>query len=326
LQIRDAFYYAAGIGFLALAKAKHTLRGYSSPKPFDTSDTQRCITYDNRVVTEWLQALGGYRGGDSSIVGRNVLELGPGSDLGVGLLLLAKGAARYNACDVNNLMARTPQSFYDALFEWLPSQAVDADTVRQLRTELERQRSGARSLLNYVVTPDFNLVTGVGRGTIDLVFSQAAFEHFDDIDAVVAQLTEVCKPGAVIVAEIDLKTHSRWIRDQDPNNIYRYSDAVYRSFWFRGIPNRVRPHEYRNAFARHGWNDIQIRALAQTSPRGRWSKQFADSINQMEYFSIMLCATFSGAQASARAVGDGSRAAVADARNEPVMSRLQELK
>jgi SAM-dependent methyltransferase len=313
LQIRDAFYYAAGIAFLAMAKLKHTLRGYTSPKPFDSTETQRCIDYDQRVVDEWLQALAAYRDGDRSIAGRNVLELGPGSDLGVGLLLLAGGAARYNACDVNNLVARTPPAFYESFIEYLASR-VSADKVAELRAELERQRSGAESLLNYVVTPDFNLVTGVGRGTIDLVFSQAAFEHFDDIDAVVAQLTEVCKPGAMIVAEIDLKTHSRWIRDKDPNNIYRYSDAVYRSFWFRGIPNRVRPHEYRNAFARHGWNDIRIHALAQTSADGKWSRQFTDSINEMQYLSIVLCAT-----RGARSAG------LATAETGPVMSKLAQV-
>jgi SAM-dependent methyltransferase len=290
VPIRDAFYYAAGLGFLSLAKAKHTLLGYSTPKPFDTSETQRCITYDHRVVDEWLQALARYRGGDGSIAGKNVLELGPGSDLGVGLLLLAKGATRYSACDVNNLVARTAPGFYEAFFQRL-SDTVDADTIRLLREQLERQRAGAESLLNYVVTPDFNLVAGAGRGSVDMVFSQAAFEHFDDIDAVVAQLTEACKPRAVIVAEIDLSTHSRWIRQKDPNNIYRYSDTVYRAFWFRGIPNRVRPHEYRSVFAHHGWNDIQIYALGHTSADGNWNRRFTDSINQMECLSIVLCAT-----------------------------------
>ena len=299
LPIRDAFFYTAGIGFLAMAKAKHRLRGYSSPKPFDTSETERCIVYDKRVVDEWLQELARYRGPDCSIEGKNVLELGPGSDLGVGLLLLARGAASYNACDVNNLVGRTPQSFYDALFKWM-SEDTGADKVASLRAQLAKQRAGGPSLLNYVVTPDFNLVTSVGRGAIDIVFSQAAFEHFDDIDSVVAQLTEVCKPGAVIVAEIDLKTHSRWIRDKDPNNIYRYSDAIYRSFWFRGIPNRVRPHEYRSAFERHGWNGIEIHALAETSAAGSWSERFTDSSNQMDFLSIMFCATLGERHGGAR--------------------------
>jgi hypothetical protein len=97
------------------------------------------------------------------------------------------------------------------------------------------------------------------------------------------------------VAEIDLKTHSRWIRDHDPNNIYRYPDGLYDLFWFRGIPNRVRPHQYEAAFARHGWRDIQVHALATTAgpPSGAaaWSKRFQANENRMECLSILFCAT-----------------------------------
>jgi len=280
-----------------MAKVKHTLRGYTSPKPFETSETDRCIAYDERVVDEWLRELSRYGGGDRSLEGQSVLELGPGSDLGVGLLLLAHGASRYSACDVNNLVARAPQSFYDALFAKLAA-TVGEPQVRTLHAELDRQRSGQPSQLNYVVQPDFDLVAAVGRASIDRVFSQAAFEHFEDIGAVVRQLTEVCRPGATIVAEIDLKTHSRWIRDKDPNNIYRYSDSLYRTFWFRGIPNRVRPHEYRAAFERCGWGNIQVHALAltdeSTNGTSGLDKRFQGAVNEMDHLSIMFCATRGG--------------------------------
>jgi SAM-dependent methyltransferase len=299
VSARDAFFFTAGLGFLALAKGRHTLQGYTSPKPFDVSDVDRCIGYDKRVVDEWLAELARYGGRPDLLAGKNVLELGPGSDLGVGLLLLARGAARYNACDVNNLVARTPREFYDALFARLETSGdahgSNGSSLGTLRAELDRQQAGKPDRLNYVVRPDFDLVAAGGPGTIDQVFSQAAFEHFDDIDAVVGQLTRVCKPGARIVAEIDLKTHSRWIRDHDPNNIYRYPDSVYNLFHFRGIPNRVRPHQYSEAFARHGWQNIQANALATVGASGSgpaaWSRRFRPEVNRMDCLSIMFCAT-----------------------------------
>ncbi len=55
LAVRDAFFFTAGIAFLGLAKAKHLLKGYTSPKPFEISESQRCIEYDWRVVNKWLQ-------------------------------------------------------------------------------------------------------------------------------------------------------------------------------------------------------------------------------------------------------------------------------
>jgi SAM-dependent methyltransferase len=294
LKLRDAFYFSAGVGFLALAKARNLLKGYTSPKPFEVSEVERCIVYDARVVHEWLEELTRYTGNPRFLERRNVLELGPGSDLGVGMMLLARGAERYNACDVNNLVSRTPRSFYDALLKRLEADGNAVD-IQRLAAEIDKQRAGQPSLLNYVVRSDFDLCAAVGTATVDMVFSQAAFEHFDDIDAVVGQLSRACKPGAVIVAEIDLKTHSRWVRDQDPNNIYRFPAAIYDAFYFRGIPNRVRPYQYRAAFERHGWSNIQTRPLATTSdPTSAGqalSSPFRTDINEMAHLSIMFCAT-----------------------------------
>src|SRR3990167_1872124 len=102
MPLQDTFFYTAGIGFLALAKAKNILQGYSSPKPFNFSEAARCIEYDIGVVEHWLSYLQEYTHNSNSLVGKNVLELGPGSDLGIGIYLLSKGCLQYKACDVNN--------------------------------------------------------------------------------------------------------------------------------------------------------------------------------------------------------------------------------
>ena len=294
MSLRDIFFYATGIGFLALAKTRNKLRGYSSPKPFDISETERCIEYDIRVVEHWLSRLKKYTRGKYSLTGRNILELGPGSDLGIGLYLLSKGCLQYNACDVNDLMKYAPDRFYEKFFRKLKS--INSRTnIKFLKRQLTDAKKGNPSRLHYVVSDDFGLVTAFGESTVDLVFSQAAFEHFDDIDATISQLSAVCKPGAVLVAEVDLKTHSRWIRDKDPNNIYRYPRFVYNRFRFRGIPNRLRPFQYKEALERFGWTDVSVTPLAKLSNQNGscsgMDKAFADTKNQMDYLSIMICAS-----------------------------------
>jgi SAM-dependent methyltransferase len=285
--------YAAGLGFLALAKAKHVLRGYSSPKPFPLAETERSIAYDLKVVDEWLLHLARYTGGSLTVSGKNVLELGPGSDLGVGLYLLAKGAAAYHACDVHDLTRAAPDSFYSALIERIV--AIQRECAAEfLKAQLESARTASPSKLRVAVRSDFDLIAAFGRETMDLVFSQAAFEHFDDVDRTVEQLSAVCRPGATIVAEIDLKTHSRWIHDKDPNNIYRYPDWIYRIFWFRGIPNRVRPYQYKQAFERHGWENVAIIPIERTTTQHPGAvcvhDQFRAEKNEMNHLSIVLCA------------------------------------
>lgn len=282
-----------GIGFLALAKAKNVLKGYTSPKPFDISESDKCIAYDIQIVDHWLSHLRDYTHGRTSVTGKAVLELGPGSDLGAGIYLLSKGCLQYNACDVNDLVRSTPDEFYHQLFEKLKSMDGQAD-IEFLEEQLEAAKAGNSSRLNYVVRNDFDVASAFGEAEIDLVFSQAAFEHFDDIDATVSQLSAVCKPGAVMVVEIDLKTHSRWIRDKDPNNIYRYSNYVYDMFRFRGIPNRVRPFQYQEALERCGWTDVTITPLVEINRHqagySGMNKIFSDKRNQMNSLSIMLCA------------------------------------
>ena len=290
---RNAFFYMAGIVFLALAKAKNIVKGYSSPKPFDISEIDRCIAYDIGIVDHWLSLLREHTHANGSLTDKNVLELGPGSDLGIGIYLLSKGCYQYNTCDVNDLMESTPDDFYEQLFKRLES--MDSQTeIDSLRRELREAKAGKPSRLNYVVRDDFDIVSAFGEATVDLVFSHAAFEHFDDIASTISELSVVCKPGAILVAAIDLRTHSRWIRDKDPNNIYRYPSYLYDAFWFRGIPNRVRPYQYKEALERFGWTDISIAPLSRLSDQNRGgsavNNAFADDKNQMDYLSIVICA------------------------------------
>lgn len=294
---RNSFFYTAGIGFLALAKAKNILKGYSTPKPYGISATQQCIDYDIRVVEDWLTHLKRYSPGDNSLKGKSVLELGPGSDLGIGIYLLSKGCSQYNACDVHDIMKSTPENFYDEFFRKLEGMKSKAD-INSLKTQLKETKAGRPSKLNYVIRKDFDILSAFGASTIDLVFSQAAFEHFDDINATVSQLSAVCKPGAKLAVLIDLKTHSRWVRDKDPNNIYRFSKCVYDAFWFRGIPNRVRPFQYKEALERFGWTDISVTPLTKLDDPAKshsgMHKTFAGDKNQMDWLSVMICASKPG--------------------------------
>jgi SAM-dependent methyltransferase len=291
--LRNSFLYLAGLGFLTLAKAKHTLAGYTAPKPFDLSQTERCIDYDLKVVDHWLGHLAKYAGPEAGISGKHVLEIGPGSDLGVGLYLLAKGAASYGACDVHDLARRVPAGFYAALIQRLKALDPSVDSSF-LRAETDGVLQGTAKKLRYVVRPKLDLEGSFGPRSIDLVVSQASFEHLDDVADTMRQLSAVCRPGARLVAEIDFKTHSRWIRDKDPNNIYRYSNAVYRAFRFRGIPNRVRPYQYQALLETHGWVDISLTPIERVAdwPRGSVvDRQFRDPRNRLEVLAAVLCAT-----------------------------------
>jgi SAM-dependent methyltransferase len=225
-------YFLLGIAFLALAKGKHSLQGYKTPKPFDLTDIDRCVAYDIDVVESWTTHV--------DVRGKRVLEVGPGSDLGIGLYLLSKGAASYTAFDKFPLAHAVPKEFYNRFHELYGTGFPPLPN------------------LHYVVREDFDLSQAVEPGTADLVLSNAAFEHVDDVPQLAKHLKTAVVPGGKICAHIDLRTHSRWIREHDAGNIYRYPRWLYRLFYFPGQPNRVTPQHYRDAFSAAGWKDVSV--------------------------------------------------------------------
>lgn len=290
--LKNFFYFTAGIGFLMLSKGKNLLRNYTTSREFGYSDLEKCADYDLNMVDHWMDCLHKYTN-NGIVIGKNILELGPGSDLGIGLYLLSLGCKTYNAIDVNNLANSAPASLYEILFKKI--KAIGSESEEGfLREQLRLALSGDASNINYVVREDFDILSAFKENSIDLVFSMAAFEHFDHFSKTAYQLWRVCKPGAVVIAGVDLKTHTRWIRDHDPNNIYRYPEKFYEKFWFRGIPNRLRPYQYKEAFERAGWEGVSITpsTIAESNKDyySGLSRNFRHPMNQMEITSMMICA------------------------------------
>jgi len=278
-------------------KIRRTVRGYTNPRTFTITEYQRAIEYDFYVFNHWLRFLEFYTGSSPDIKGKTILELGPGADLGIGLITLLKGAKQYNAIDVNNLVESVPEKYYLEFFTFIKDKyAMTKETFDYLSSQLKMTQKGKNDRLNYIVNKDFDLSVFQDK-KIDLVFSQAAFEHFDDVGKTIAQLSRIAKKTAILISEIDLGTHTRWIRDLDPLNIYRYNQFVYGLFKFSGSPNRFRPYEYKNILEDHGWAKIQIIPLTVVEEEylkkinSHLTRRFQEPLNQIHYLTIMLCAT-----------------------------------
>lgn len=227
-----------------------------------------------------------------------MLELGPGGDLGTGALLLGHGARTYTAVDVNPLAYQAPPAFHERVVAALreavgPSQA--AAIGEQLRRCLARQPDRLR----FLCEPTFD-ITAAGAASQDVVVSQAAFEHFDNPERVIEQLAVVARPGALLVAQVDLKTHAPRLRRWDPLSIYRVPDRLYRAWSYPGCPNRVRPREYRAMLERHGWTRVELRptrelpAAELEAARAGLDSRFRDARSDMGWLGMMMLATRAG--------------------------------
>lgn len=293
-KLLNGFYYCAGLFFLLLTKIKDAVSRYT-PKPYSIDKIQKCVEYDIAIVDNWLNCLSEYKKEDiNSLINNKVaLELGPGSDLGVGLYLLSKSIKKYYAIDVYDLASQNAPEFYKAFFEYLKNKGIDTEPLIQ---ELAQTKKGEAERLNFICQKDFNIVSALKEEKIDLLFSNAAFEHFGNIHETIKSFTAVSAENAILITSVDLKTHSRWIREKDPNNIYRYPAWLYKLLSTKSSPNRIRPYQYEEYLREQGWENIIVQAREELKNDGNntqkyLSKEFRNPKNQMNYLTIYIYAT-----------------------------------
>lgn len=247
--VRNGFMQALGLGMLSLVWAKHHLQGYRKPNTVAKEDLRARSAYVQDVVESWLR----YMPQGVSFRDRDILELGPGSSLATGALLLAHGARSYLAVDAFRLAGNEPSAFFAETIDRFPHPLQEEDVGFAKALTANRSRR-----FDYRVDAGFDIGKAAGGRRFDMIVSCAAFEHFDDVERTIAEISKVARPGCVSLHIVDFQTHSRWIRDRDPNNIYRIPGWLYRAFAFPGQPNRKRPADYRRAFQKNGWRNVQV--------------------------------------------------------------------
>ena len=165
-----------------------------------------------------------------------------------------------------------------------------------LKEHLDKCYKGKNDRISYIVDNNFEI--SKIKDKFDIVFCQASFQQFTNVEKSFIELSSVVKNGGVLVTEIDLKTHTRWIRDRDPLNIYRYNDFFWNLFSFKGSPNRIRAFEYKELLEKNGWSNIEIEPLTvlddeyMDKVKPYLNKKFKKmNSSEMKMLNIMLMAT-----------------------------------
>lgn len=217
-----------------------------------------------------------------------VAEIGPGDSLGVGLAALLCGARRYYAFDavahasvavnlevfdrlVALLSARSPIPADGPFCSLLPSldcsdfpigildearlsRALDPDRVSALRLSLQggglaESGSPVRYIAPWESTP------ASLAGMVDLVISQAAMEHVDDLAAVYCASATWLRKGGWASHQIDFRCHETAV---EWNGHWKHSDLKWalirgRRPW---LLNRQPFSEHVRQLARHGFQIV----------------------------------------------------------------------
>ncbi len=257
-KIKNYCLYGFGLVVLILNKVKHLFFQYDHPRPIPAAKIKDNIAYDRSVVLSYEVELKKYCGEDFSLAGKNILEIGPGPDLGNALLFLDQGAASYTAVDRFNLSVVNDE-FYKEILEYSFDKERLQKVVNEIKSSLVRGKKNiSLPEFKYLNFPAEDLAKNLGEQKFDLILSWATLEHLDSIDKFFSATAQVLAPDGTLCHLIDFKTHTGLVARFDPLNIYRFSDRIYNFLKFAGAPSRKLLSDYLLALRSAGFSDLEI--------------------------------------------------------------------
>ena len=195
---------------------------------------------------------------ESYLLGKRILEYGPGDLPGVGLLMLAYGAESVICVDRFSLC-----SFSSKNIEILKNILDDLPNKMRLRAESCFVEHGNVTAgfddqrLRYLVHP-FGL-SGL-KQVADLIISRAVLEHVNDLTATFADMFHALRHGGMAVHEVDLSSHG--LHRQNPLDFLTWPQCLWTWMYsHKGCVNRWRVDRYREAIRENGMEVVMMKPL-----------------------------------------------------------------
>jgi SAM-dependent methyltransferase len=283
LKLKNYCLYLLGLFIAILNKLRRIFTGYRNPRPISGKKILDNIKYDYEVVNNFERRIKDVMEAIFSFKNKDVLEIGPGPDLGTGLFFMGRGVKSYTAIDKFKLIADN-KNFYEKLIDFSAGKReVILDRIKKVTGELKFFNGK-----NEIVSDNFKYLNMAAEdmanisNEYDLIVSQAVLEHIDNPLRVFKNMHGALKEGGIICHEIDFKTHTSFIRDFDPLNILRYGDRLYDKIKFKGSPNRLRINDYKKIAEEAGFKNIIIIPLNELNNaevlqvKNNLAKPFAD--------------------------------------------------
>lgn len=225
-------------------------------QPLDASPEaiERDAAYALGTANTWIGLL---PGGTDFLKGKRALEIGPGVNFGTILVLACYGAEVLVAERFPSPWdANYHPKFYTRLRDKLAQSAPQVNP-----TPLNAIIAQGCYLQDHISIYQCSLeeLSAVPSHSVDLIFSNAVFEHLYDIKAAFAQLARITRPGGLGLHQVDFRDH----RDQGrPLECLLASDREFsREFKERHgeCGNRFRPLEMKKFFEEAGFAIKEIR-------------------------------------------------------------------
>jgi SAM-dependent methyltransferase len=225
------------------------LRGHLSGSTGLNMSVDDAANYARRVVADYITY---GAGGDSErLNGKDVLEIGPGDNLGVALLLLAKGARTVTCIDgfAPNFDAQHNSQIYQAIYKGLT--AAEQERVRDVVTlEPDGATVAGGRLISRYDAPIDAVATPLEARSYDIIISRAVLEHLGDLKRGWKNMVTCLRVNGEMWHKVDFRNHNLF-GEIHPLYFLTISDSLW-NLISRPDPtmNRLRRPTYRELAAR----------------------------------------------------------------------------
>ncbi len=211
--------------------------------------------YNLRLAKKYEQVIDETLGG---IKDAQVLEIGPGRNLALGVIMVLRGARRYSAVDIYQHPELYDPSAYHGLYRltrtirWrLVTGPDDLLRVEGDRVHLDPDRiEWLYPYESYNFPKEDN--------TVDFVFSHAGFEHFNEPRKTIERIFQVLRPGGTTAHHIDLRDHEDFSK---PFAFLRFGTEGWRARFtaenLHEYTNQWRAVDFRQAFEAAGFEIVE---------------------------------------------------------------------
>lgn len=226
------------------------LRGHFSGSTGLSMSVDDAANYARRVVSDYITY--GAGGDIERLKGKDVLEIGPGDNLGVALLLLAKGARTVTCIDGfdPNFDAKHNSKIYAAIYNGLTAEERQRlHDVITLQPDGSAAVGGNRLISRYRVPMDA-AATPLDPQSYDIIISRAVLEHLGDLEMGWKNMVRCLRPDGEMWHKVDFRCHNLFGQIH-PLYFLTISDGVW-DLISRPDPtlNRLRLPTYRELAAR----------------------------------------------------------------------------
>jgi SAM-dependent methyltransferase len=226
------------------------LRGHFSGSTGLSMSVEDAANYARRVVTDYITY--GAGGDIERLKGKDVLEIGPGDNLGVALLLLAKGARTVTCIDGfdPNFDAKHNSKIYAAIYNGLTAEERErVQDVVTLQPDGSAAVGGDRLISRYRVPMD-GVAAPLEPQSYDIIISRAVLEHLGNLELGWKNMVLCLRPDGEMWHKVDFRCHNLFGQIH-PLYFLTISDGVW-NLISRPDPtlNRLRMPTYRELAAR----------------------------------------------------------------------------